>query len=518
MIAALDDLIPEILYATQTPGLAVTVSHHGDVVYSKGFGLADIGTQEPMTTTALTRAASISKVYVATAIMQLAEGGQVDLYAPIGHYLPDIQVTNPFGARAVTIFDLLTHTSGLRTDTIAATLDGLPPLQDYLATVFRSGRGAEYDGHGALWTSPVGSRYQYSSLGIATLGLVISNANPGRVSFEQYVAERIFQPLAMRASRVGPRDAERRPQPLSSCMTGYARIGSRCIPSPWLRSAIYPATGLLTSTEEHVRWLEAMLQGGYRAGRRILTANSVRAMLVPHSSGYFPGETPGLWMGLGVQMRNLGRDDFYFGHGAYFPYGWCADSRAYPSVGVAVAAASNVWDVIRYMTPFERTAPGIIADWVARIMLSPSPNHPDPHKRDRAWRTSFASGLLLCDRLRGVLGLRDRLSSETVDRMVSDAHAIPGPRQDLWDADGFRTGLMSLAHAPASPADVSGYIDSPACPVSRFALDLFALSAGATRPSFPAPMPFFAERSEEDLEKYAHLSHIGEANGGLRNR
>lgn len=61
----------------------------------------------------VTRAASVSKMYTAIAVLQLAEKGAVDLAAPIAEYLPELALDNPLGGRAVTVRDLLTYRSGL---------------------------------------------------------------------------------------------------------------------------------------------------------------------------------------------------------------------------------------------------------------------------------------------------------------------------------------------------------------------------------------------------------------------
>ena len=98
----------------ELPGVAIGVVYNQELVWAKGFGLADIDQRLPMTPATKFRMASHSKLFTSTAIMQLRDQGKVRLDDPVTKYLPWFQVK---AAQAddppITIEELLTHSSGL---------------------------------------------------------------------------------------------------------------------------------------------------------------------------------------------------------------------------------------------------------------------------------------------------------------------------------------------------------------------------------------------------------------------
>ena len=98
----------------QLPGVAVGVVSDQGLVWAKGFGFADVDSKRPVTASTKFRMASHSKLFTATAIMQLREQGKVRLDDPVSKYLPWFKV-KPAEADdpPITIEELLTHSSGL---------------------------------------------------------------------------------------------------------------------------------------------------------------------------------------------------------------------------------------------------------------------------------------------------------------------------------------------------------------------------------------------------------------------
>src|SRR5262245_36298461 len=103
----------QLLYR-HLPGVAVGVVADQELVWSAGFGLADTGKKLPMTAQTKFRMASHSKLFTATAIMQLREQGKLRLDDPVSKYLPWFQVKSSEAEDPpITIEELLTHSSGL---------------------------------------------------------------------------------------------------------------------------------------------------------------------------------------------------------------------------------------------------------------------------------------------------------------------------------------------------------------------------------------------------------------------
>ncbi|MBN1317560.1 MAG: beta-lactamase family protein [Anaerolineales bacterium] len=84
----LDVVLQEIMLRWDVPGMAIGIVKGDEVAYAKGFGVQSLETQTPVTLDTIFCVQSISKCFVATAVMQLAERGKLDLDAPIVQYLP----------------------------------------------------------------------------------------------------------------------------------------------------------------------------------------------------------------------------------------------------------------------------------------------------------------------------------------------------------------------------------------------------------------------------------------------
>ena len=112
IVATLEPLIRQALADFGVPGLALGIVKGDTLVYAKGFGVRNAETREPVTPESLFHMASISKPFVATAIMQLAEAGKLELDAPVRTYLPYFRPAGD-GADSITVRQLLAHTAGM---------------------------------------------------------------------------------------------------------------------------------------------------------------------------------------------------------------------------------------------------------------------------------------------------------------------------------------------------------------------------------------------------------------------
>ena len=95
----------------RVPGVAVGILHDGSLTV-RGLGVTNVEDPLPITEHTVFPIASISKTFAATAMMRLVEQGKVDLRAPVQKYLPEFRVQDEAVSRDVTIWNLLTHTSG----------------------------------------------------------------------------------------------------------------------------------------------------------------------------------------------------------------------------------------------------------------------------------------------------------------------------------------------------------------------------------------------------------------------
>ena len=175
-------------YSGQRPGASVMVIKEGEVVLERNYGLADMETGRPVSSTTNFRLASVSKQFTAMALMQYVAQEYIDY----DHRLQAIFPEFPDYGKDITVRHLLTHRSGLvdyglfleegRTDQILD-LEILVHLFGEKNTLF-----------------PPGSRYEYSNTGYAVLAMVVSTL--GHHSFAEEVQRNIFDPLGMQSAQV----------------------------------------------------------------------------------------------------------------------------------------------------------------------------------------------------------------------------------------------------------------------------------------------------------------------------
>jgi CubicO group peptidase (beta-lactamase class C family) len=185
----IEDAIRSIMTSFTLPGLAVGIVKQGEIAYTKGFGVKNIATREPITPSSLFHMASISKTFVCTAIMQLIEKGKIYLSAPVVTYLPYFKLDDD-RYTSITVQQMLSHISGM------------PDVENY------DWDQPEYDdgalerfvrslNHKKLLSAP-GEQFAYSNMAYEVLGDVIAKVS-GQ-TFEDYIEENILRPLDMENS------------------------------------------------------------------------------------------------------------------------------------------------------------------------------------------------------------------------------------------------------------------------------------------------------------------------------
>src|SRR4051812_7237077 len=195
--AAVDRFVEGEMGAQRIPGLALGIVRDGRIVHQRGFGEADssghaVSPQTPFII------GSLSKSFTAMAIMQLVEARRVDLDAPVQRYLPWFRVADEQASKQITVRHLLNQTSGLSTKT-GRSYQGSGDTSDYaLERAVRKLRSVQL-------TTAVGKTFQYSTINYAVLGLIVQQVT-GQ-TYEHYMQQHIFNPLAMRQSFTSETDA-----------------------------------------------------------------------------------------------------------------------------------------------------------------------------------------------------------------------------------------------------------------------------------------------------------------------
>jgi CubicO group peptidase (beta-lactamase class C family) len=256
--AQLDSYLTERVKVAGIPGLAVAVVRDGRVIYSRAFGVRELGKDEKLTPEHIFHFASVSKPFVATAIVQLAEKGKLKLSDPVVKHLAYFRLADE-RFRNITIEQMLNHTSGM------------PDVEDYewRNPQFDDGASERYVKSIAskqlLWDP--GSGWQYSNMAFDVLGDLIAKVSG--MSFEDYVRTNILNPIGMiESSFIYPQ--------IDPAMRTTGHAGS-----PAEVSTIYPynrrhapSSTLNSSVAEMTRWMMVNLNRGQLNGRRILKKES----------------------------------------------------------------------------------------------------------------------------------------------------------------------------------------------------------------------------------------------------
>lgn len=224
------DSVAAAYIGTSVPGACVIASEHGETVFSKGYGFADIEKKIPMDAQhTVFEWGSISKTFVWVSVMQLVETGEINLTEDIRHYLPEGFLQNLSFDEPVAMIHLMNHTAGFEEE--------LLDLR-YYAPVEERPLGEVMAAHQPKQVYAPGAVSAYSNWGAALAALVVEQVS-GQ-SYRDYVKEHILVPLGMAHTAVGPfwTDVDGL---LDQKAQGYSYTGSGFKAAPEMHLRMYPA-------------------------------------------------------------------------------------------------------------------------------------------------------------------------------------------------------------------------------------------------------------------------------------
>lgn len=245
--ASADDLASRLdrifsdAYPATGPGAAVIVVRDGKPILRKGYGLANVELSVPITPEMVFRIGSVTKQFTAAAILKLVEAGKLSLSDEIGRFLPDF----PASGRAITIEQLLNHTSGIRSVTEMPSWHSRNREDWTLSQIiaFFQNEPADFE---------PGARWKYNNSGYILLGAVIEKVS-GK-TYGDFLAETFFKPLGMERTRYG-NDAPIVP----GRVEGYVRTPAGVLNAPYLSmTQPYSAGALVSTVDDLARWQAAL--------------------------------------------------------------------------------------------------------------------------------------------------------------------------------------------------------------------------------------------------------------------
>lgn len=259
---SLDSLFQSTL-STDGPGGAVLVAQGDSILFSRGYGKADLGTGEPITTHTLFNLGSISKTFVAYGILMLQEEGALNVNDSLTKYFPNFK--NKSLSDKVKIGHLLTHTSGLP--------DNRDVNKD---TVFYLTANDEQNWYPVTQADAFvfepGSQFEYSNPAYNALALIIEKTS-GR-KWQEYISNKIFRPTGMAGSTIT--DGA---HPESGVAHGYVMQGGKWTEDDYGEEPTFCAAGnggVWSSVEELFLYEKAMRKATFGNASMITDSKEIK--------------------------------------------------------------------------------------------------------------------------------------------------------------------------------------------------------------------------------------------------
>ena len=316
------ELMQRNIDAGNFAGAITLVARRGRIAHFETHGMMDLDSKKSMAKDAIFRIMSMTKPVVGVSILILLEEGKVRLSDPVSRFIPpfkDLKVAvalpsapaSPFGPpspapqeprfytmpaeREITIRDLMTHTSGLVSGPISMSQNAKvsfkpgETLADYIPRL----------GGVPLEFQP-GTKWAYSAqAGIDTLARIVEIVS-GQ-TFDQFVRQRLFEPLEMKDTFFYPAEAL---EPRIATLYQKTPQGLQKQNNPPFMNGTYLSGGggLFSTTEDYLRFGLMLANGGELNGKRVLGRRTVEMMASLHTPDTLPGRMPGEGYGLTVRV------------------------------------------------------------------------------------------------------------------------------------------------------------------------------------------------------------------------
>jgi CubicO group peptidase (beta-lactamase class C family) len=264
-VVALDAHIRQAMQDWNVPGLAIAVVQGDSVWFAQGYGVRRLGQPEPVDTRTLFGLLSPTKTFTTTALAMLVEEGRLSWDDRVIDHLPHFRVRDPEVTRELRIRDLVSNRSGypdspwmwyLRKHDRQELVRRLPSIKPVAAP---------------------GSEFHYNNLMFLVAGKVIQAASG--LSWDEFVQQRIFEPLDMAESTTSVRALEARTNVASPhARRFFNRIGPPRAIRYFEADNIGPAGMIHTSVDEMTAWLRLHLKEGAFPGGQLLSPAAVREL------------------------------------------------------------------------------------------------------------------------------------------------------------------------------------------------------------------------------------------------
>jgi CubicO group peptidase (beta-lactamase class C family) len=265
-LQGLDEYVKKSVADWEIPGLAIAVVKDGQVVFSKGYGVRELGKPDPADDLTLFAIGSTTKAMTAAAIGMLVDEGKVGWDDPVSRHLPWFQLKDPFVSREVTVRDLLTHRAGL-------------PNADFLWY------GRDADGREILrrmrylpQETSLRSHFTYQNMMYAAAGAVVAEVSG--MPWDAFVRKRIFEPLGMTGTASTLAEAGSKPNVASP---HYRIDGKVQVIENASVDSVAPAGAVWSSVSDMAKWMRFVLEGTTPGGEALLKKETLEELFRPQT-------------------------------------------------------------------------------------------------------------------------------------------------------------------------------------------------------------------------------------------
>ncbi len=304
------DLLVERAVEEGAVGISVAIDRGGELLYAKGFGLADVEQQVPVTRDSVFRIASVTKQFTAAACLKLIEQGDLELEDELVDLLPDY----PAHAQGVSLHHLLNHTSGIPSYTNLENFSESITLDlDHEAMLAKfADLPLEFD---------PGTDFRYNNSGYYLLGMIIEETT-GQ-SYDDALRALLFDPLELDSMQLS---IPRRIVPRR--VRGYTSRGDQLANAQKISmTQPFAAGALLSNAADLTRWTRALVE------HRALSAESFESMTTP-----VPPEGSAMTYGYGLIMFEEEGGGFTHSGGIN---GFSAELAYYEQLDLTIALLCN---------------------------------------------------------------------------------------------------------------------------------------------------------------------------------
>ncbi|MBN1222849.1 MAG: beta-lactamase family protein [Candidatus Aminicenantes bacterium] len=336
----LEKIIRHEMEVKELPAFSIALVDDQEIVWARGFGMADPDVQSPASAETVYRIGSVSKLFTDIGIMQLVEKGELDLDAPVTDYLPEFQPENPFD-KPITLRQLTSHRSGLvREPPVGNYFDDTgPSLSDTIASLNTTKLVYEPETH-----------TKYSNAGIAVVGYVLEKTQGE--PFAKYLKQAVLLPTGMEHSSFEPEEPI-----MDKLAKAYMwTLDGRVFRAPTFELGMAPCGCMYSTVLDLSLFLSTLFNGGQGTNGRMLLPETLEQMWTPQYAK--PDAKEGYGIGFGISELDGHRK---IGHGGAI-YGFATQLFGLTDINLGVAAVSTLDATNSVVTR--------IADHALKLMLA----------------------------------------------------------------------------------------------------------------------------------------------------